>query len=479
MSDLAWTNSFPEARFGKLETQIPLLAYYSGITILALHIWSPTVGVAIVTFGLFLTLLIAPLEYALGASGTAFLLTIGPGLSPYFEWLRWLCLASSAVVLSLRFFLRSRKGRPPASTKFEFLLVLFVVVSAATLTTSKAPTLTMVKLGALALQLFVISRATAHLVEVYGPAAPRRIALGLLAHPMGLLIWLLVTLATSAGSPVGNQLLGPAGNPNAWGGLIAQLLPLVACPLFRRWPQTSRTNPLLAIGVVTLGYFLVLSVSRAALLGALAATVVFGLAHASRKTAAVVMLATIGLSVPLLTDPEFLPNLSRRYLYKHQRGQQDIFESREEPWKISRSSFQQNPWMGLGFGVTSVSEAKAEFSVRSGAGSIETGSSFWGTLVQVGILGATPLFLAAILLLASAGRYTLRVKDPWFTGMYGSTLVLAVSSLFNGWLIAPGSAGCAYFWTQCYFLNAMMCRFRPAPAKQLPPESPQISAALA
>ena len=137
--------------------------------------------------------------------------------------------------------------------------------------------------------------------------------------------------------------------------------------------------------------------------------------------------------------------------------------SRIEPWKKAKEKFRENPWLGLGFGVTSGAESRWALDVRSGPDATETGSSFWSSLSQVGVLGSAPLCLAILLLLVKAGRFTWKVKDPWFTAVYGSVLALTVNAAFEGWLIAPGNFIGIYFWIQCFFLNEVTCRFRPAP----------------
>ncbi len=95
----------------------------------------------------------------------------------------------------------------------------------------------------------------------------------------------------------------------------------------------------------------------------------------------------------------------------------------------------------------------------------ETGSSFWGSLGQTGILGSAPLFLAVLILLVG-GQSAWRVKDPWLTGVYASMLALTANAVFEGWLTAPGNFIGIYFWVQCFFLNALMCRFASAPAAE-------------
>ncbi|MBI3667173.1 MAG: O-antigen ligase family protein, partial [Acidobacteria bacterium] len=217
------------------------------------------------------------------------------------------------------------------------------------------------------------------------------------------------------------------------------------------------------LGILVLVYMLLQTGSRAALLGTLAALSILCLVHVDRRIAAVFLVAAVFVSARLLAEPGLLARVSKQYLYKHEQGQADILQSRLQPWKAAEKNFRKNPWLGLGFGITSKAESGWSLEMRS-TGAMETGNGYLSSLVQVGIIGSAPLFLALALLLIGAGRFAWKVSDPWFTSIYGSTLALAINAAFEGWLIAPGNFVATYFWMQCFFLNALICRFRPATA---------------
>lgn len=463
----------------RLGLQASLGAFYLGLALLYLPFIAFTAaGMVLVASGLWLALLVAPVEYALGALGCAFLAASCSQLWSVFQYLRWPFLGGATVILTLRFFFRRQVVGRPTPNRFEFLLVLFVAISGATLMTTAAVWLTALKLSALVCLFYLSSRAAAHLVEAYGPSAPRRLALGLLVYPLGLVVLPIADFFFSFGLPViwNGRFVGYFGNPNVWAVLAILLLPWVAGALFRRSRRPSVGRAALAgLGVLTIGYTLLLSGSRAGMLGALAAATVFCLVHANRRVAAVVLLLSVLVSTRILANPDLLSKWASRYLYKHKEGQTELLQSRLRPWEAAQSNFERHPWLGLGFGVTTEGQADWAGDIRSGAGTRETGSSFWGTLSQVGLLGSSPLFLSILWAVWKAGRFAWKVKDPWFTAIYGSTLALILNAVFEGWLIAPGSFASTYFWIQCFFLNAMMCRFRPAPAERPRPESPADS----
>lgn len=445
---------------------LPLAVFYVSLAAPYLHVSGAAVPSRYAVVGaLLLSLLVSPVEYAIGALGSAFLAASSRDLGQLFLTLRWVFLGAGAVILSLRFFLR-RRAHHAAPSKFAYLLALFLVVSTATVMTTTAPGLTALKLGAVLCLFYVAWRAVGYLVENYGAAAPRRLIIGLLVYALGFLI----IAAPSYWNPSGiySHVSGYLGNPNTWAALLASMLPWMAGPLLSRsaWYRSPGRRRLQALGLFAGSYLLLRAGSRAALVGALLAFAVTCLIHANRRIAVIVVLASVYIAARLLANPELLPVLMERYLYKQhsEQGEAAVLQSRLRPWKAARDNFRDNFWLGLGFGVTSRKEASWSADVRSGY-SIETGSSIWGSLSQIGIVGAAPLFLALVLLLFEAGRFAWRVRDPWFTGIYGSVLALAVNAIFEGWLLSPGNFITTYFWIQCFFLNALMSRFRPAPAR--------------
>jgi hypothetical protein len=446
---------------------VPLTWFYLSLGVAHLHLSSTaTPSKYSVVAALALGLLVSPVEYAIGALAGAFLAASSGDIGQLFPTLRWVFLGAGTVILSLRFFLRRRAARA-ASSKFAYLLALFLVISIATVTTTTAPGLTVLKLGAVLCLFYVAWRAVGYLVENYGPAAPRRLIIGLLAYALGFMIVSAPSYLAYSGTY--RHFSGYLGNPNTWAALLATALPWMAGPLLSRSGQhqspVKRRAQLL--GLFAGSYMLLQAGSRAALVGALLAFAVTCLIHADRRIAIIVVLVSIYVTARLLANPQLLPILVERYLYKQksQESQTELFQSRRGPWRTAISNLRQSPWLGLGFRVTSRAESAWTLDVRSGR-SAESGSSVLGSLTQVGMLGASPLFLAIILLLIQGGRFAWKVKDPWFTGVYGSTLALAVNAVFEGWLISPGNFIGTYFWVQCFLLNALMCRFRPAPGRR-------------
>lgn len=419
-----------------------------------------------------MTILAAPPEYALGAIAAGFLVASCPQLGTVFQPLRWALLLLGIAVLSLRFFLARTAARAVAS-KFMYLLSFFIAISALTLVTTVSFDFSTLKFVALLCLLFVAWRGASDVLAAYGPSGASRVMLGMAVHPAGPIALSLLGYFGIGPSVVSNSGFGGyIRNSNGLGVLILIVLPWSASALFRSSRQSRERRFAFALVFLVLGYGLLLTAARGSIVGALLAFSVLCAVHADRKVAAILILFSALAGARTLSDPALLPSLAQRYFYKQRYAQAletNPLQSRIGPWKVSERTFLENPWLGLGFGVTSRAEMNWSFSSRSGPGALETGSSLWSSLVQVGLLGSVPLFLAVVLLMIDAGRFAWRVKDPRFTGLYGSALALAVSAAFEGWLIAPGSFPATYFWLQCFFLNAVMSRYRPAPARAASP----------
>jgi len=429
------------------------------------------VGRFVMAGGLLLALQFAPLEYSLGALTFGFLAASWAPLQNQFQVWRWVLLGAGFLLLTLRYSLRYRSRRRPRLNPFVGAMLGFVVVSVASVALSPSVPLSAVKLMALVCLLLVAHQGGRQLLESYGPAGLRRFVTGQLAFAGGVIAvpiagyWLSVgTVVTAKGLFSGYQ-----RNPNAWALMLMLILPWTAAPLLERRPWSIRRY-LRAAVVAILAYSLLLTGSRAGILGVAVAAAVAAAVHASRRIAAVAILLVVAFCARSLADPNFISAVGERYLVKHREfgvraAGDDYMLSRAAPWSAARRQFETRPWMGLGFGITTERQQHWSLSAETGAGAIETGSSIWAALLQVGVLGSLCLFLAVVALLGRGLRFAWRAGDPWFTAVYTSAVALTVNSLFEGWLLAPGSYASAYYWLQCFLLNAMMDHFRPAPAR--------------
>jgi hypothetical protein len=453
---------------GRLAVLVSLSLLYLTLLATTTHaISNQTVEAYVLLASLLIAIVTAPAEYALGAVGAAFIAASASDFAKSFLLLRWVVLAASTVIFPLRFFLRARRapGRP---TRFTFLLIVFLAVAALTLMTTAAFWMTALKLSAVVCMFFVAFQASVCIIATYGPASARRAIFGLAAFAFPFLL------------TAGVQSLFQSGrffaNPNTWGALLAILMPWMLSPLFRRTSSGLRSaRPWWILGLLIASQMLLSTGSRAAMLGVLLAIAVACLVHADRRVAAAVSLAAMLIASAITADTGLLQRISERYIYKHQLAQAktNVLQSRVLPWQAAQANVRQNPWLGIGFGVTSRTEASWSVDVTS-ARAAETGSSVWTALTEVGILGSAPLLMAIFFLLLGGARFAWQVKDPWFTGIYACALALCANGIFEGWLLAPGNFISFYFWIQCFFLNAITSRYQPAAKTAGAPQRPPL-----
>jgi len=468
-------------RVHRARTVFLIWCFHAGLVLLYLPTpVAGTPGLVLLVAALLLNLMFAPLECALGVLGFAFVAASTQGLAELFATLRWVCLGAAAVILPVRFFFRKSTRRPAVVNRFDYLMATFLVVAATTVFTSLAASLSALKLTAMMCLFYVVSLAGRQLVELYGPAAPRHLVTGLLAFTGAIIALPLAGTALRFGpvATLRGWFAGYQGNPNAWAVLVGTALAWMSVPLIRRARWWGARHWALLGGVAVVFYSLLWSGSRAGLLSVAVSATILCLVHANRRIGSLLAVITLLFAARSVSEPNFIPNLIRQYVLKHARGQVDLLQSRREPWKMVQQRFEQHPWLGMGFGISTESQSAWAIDVSTGSSIVETGSSIWAALSQVGVVGAAVLFTALLGLLIHGARFCWQVRDPWFTALYASVAALTVNALFEGWLLAPGNFACVYYWIQCFFLNSLMCRYRARPHWAPPAAELRAAAAL-
>jgi len=239
------------------------------------------------------------------------------------------------------------------------------------------------------------------------------------------------------------------GNPNALGAFTGLLI----------WPilfsDAMASNPLLGrkrryAALFLCGYFLLQSMSRGSILGAVVASM-FVMLCERRRVMQLVRILLFALPAAALNYlyPEYGRNMVDTYIYK---GHDMVLKSRESYWQKSWDYIKEKPWFGYGFGVDPGSYGQWEFGFESGEGDRERGSSMLALLEGVGVIGAIPmlLFLLGLFykLWGTAARYRRSSSGLSLSSTLGSILIGALShSIFEGWLLATGFYLCIFFWS--------------------------------
>ena len=141
--------------------------------------------------------------------------------------------------------------------------------------------------------------------------------------------------------------------------------------------------------------------------------------------------------------------------------------SRSDLWERSRQLFYDQQILGIGFGVTPGEESLTD-GLDTRQERIELGSSLWALLLQTGLCGFLPVMLGLVDLMFRSIRFTLAVRDHYFTTTTASVLGLFVYSFFEGWMVSPGGVLLFAMMLQCFVLDAITCRFQPPTRAAVP-----------
>jgi O-antigen ligase len=357
---------------------------------------------------------------------------------------RWVVLGSGAF-LALAYYVQ-KKNRIPFN--YLHLLGLFTVVAAfASALVSVNPLLTLLKALSLA-ALFLYGSMGA---RIFWSRDPEVFVRKLVLMAEGLVYFTAICYLAS---------FEVWGNPNSLGLIMGCI-----CWPTLLWrfitPTARRKSPRLIIALLVCGTLLVFSVSRASLVAA-AVTSMFLLVGARRYRMLMIgtsLFMLILLNMYLVT-PERFQNTSRTLLYKTGK-QGDIMESRQKPWERSIATFQEHPWLGVGFGAADNSSDWRFTYATQGNLTRERGSSYLTMLETTGLVGA--VFIALLIfalvreiwIVFSWLRRTGKVNQP---AVVAASIIAAglVNAVFEDWMFAVGYYMSVFFWLLAFSLRDLM-----------------------
>jgi O-antigen ligase len=357
---------------------------------------------------------------------------------------RWVVLGSGAL-MALVYYVEKRNRIP---FNHLHLLGLFTVVAAsASAIVSVNPLLTLLKALSLA-ALFLYGSMGA---RIFWSRSPEVFVRKLLLLAEGLVYFTAICYLAS---------FEVWGNPNSLGLIMGCI-----CWPTLLWrfitPTARRKSPRLIIALLVCGTLLVFSVSRASLVAA-AVTSMFLLVGARRYRMLMIgtsLFMLILLNMYLVT-PERFQNTSRTLLYKTGK-QGDIMESRQKPWERSIATFQEHPWLGVGFGAADNSSDWRFTYATQGNLTRERGSSYLTMLETTGLVGA--VFIALLIfalvreiwIVFSWLRRTGKVNQP---AVVAASIIAAglVNAVFEDWMFAVGYYMSVFFWLLAFSLRDLM-----------------------
>lgn len=423
----------------------------------------PNLGSIVAALAMLTAVFLLPVEYAIvGVAFGQVMLTAFRMVDGWFgHYFRWgiLFLGMFICLARVRGAARNYPG-PPASL-FTSLMWLYVLAAVATILTSFVPSLTALKALTLVAMIIFLGTTSRWLAEEAGPLAVRRLARGWVLFSMpALLLSIFFWFRGDGSSYSEGGFLGTTGNTNSFGALVAFLIPLLAARFFGRKLSFSGSFLPWAGFLLTVVYLLYISRSRASLLAFVVSMVVCYFIEPRSQVFRIAAGGGVAVLLFLAARPESSLNAIERFAYKGS-AQHGILGSRLGLWMASAQDFMDNPFMGIGYGITDRQEERWKVDVATRGVKEERGSSPLAVLSQVGLLGGVPYLAAVLLVGIRSVFFARRVHDPWLTAMTASVWAGITNSLFEGWMTSVGSGLLWLLLTQCYLLDAVMVRLRP------------------
>lgn len=264
------------------------------------------------------------------------------------------------------------------------------------------------------------------------------------------------------------------GNPNALGAIAGVVLaPILLWAALVADSQRLRRRRFVALTLC--GGLLYYSNSRASILGAAAAVVMFTVAlRHQRLLLQCVFVSVFFLTLVAVVNPSrmdvFVSSFTERF-YKETSINPGMFGSRLSPWAETLSVVKQHPWFGSGFGTSDLGELRpdvADSSVSTAQGTNrEHGNSYLAMAEYMGLLGSVPFVLLLLIVVRAVVRmyaWIRRTGSPYqFAIPFGLVATAAlVHAGFEDWLFAVGSYLCVFFWVAVFLLMDLVSDLEPA-----------------
>ncbi len=260
---------------------------------------------------------------------------------------------------------------------------------------------------------------------------------------------------------------GVFGNPNALGAIIGvAAVPILLWAALVTEDRRLRRRRFFALALC--GGLLYLANSRASILGAAVAVLVFTVAlRRQRLLLQVAFVCFFFLTVMAVLRPEHMSEMASsftgRVIYKEGRSSTygGVFGSRMSPWAETLSVVKRRPWFGSGFGTSELGDLRPDLAASSvytiEGTNREHGNSYLALAEYMGLLGAVPFVILLLMLARIVIRvcgWMRRTGNPYHHSIPFALVAIAglVHAGFEDWLFAVGSYLCLFFWVSAFLL---------------------------
>lgn len=233
--------------------------------------------------------------------------------------------------------------------------------------------------------------------------------------PLGLFFVAFVWLTPLAVPYFRQPLLGALGNINGfltYTNALGQFLAIFGIPVLIYRLEAARTRWQKVFASATLILAMGLVVKSGTRTGGLIMVFVLGVAFWRWKTFRGRMALPAKVLI-LVLSTLLIPGQAERirgFVYKYPHAS-DLLDSRRSYWDATHDSFRANPLTGTGFGVQKVHGAN-ELTFQTRGWQREQGSTYFGMLEEIGLVGSLPLFAVFLLMGTKSLLVILRSRDP-------------------------------------------------------------------
>jgi O-antigen ligase len=238
---------------------------------------------------------------------------------------------------------------------------------------------------------------------------------------------------------------------NLFGSILLMSMPYLFWKTYSNWHQFKRRLVYLTMTALAI-YFLVLTVSRASILGALIFLLFFLLSlPRSSKMIMLILTTVIAINFMVFTDNSAFVEKLNHYMYKGQANQK-LLMSRLGMWEITYKGAVEGGWTGLGYGA-SLGHENNDLTKRLNNNTYigtEKSNVPLAIVEETGLVGLVFYYAMILVVLYKLLRLFLSTKVAGVKVLIGIItgiiFGMLAHSFFEDWWSAASAPESMYFW---------------------------------